>query len=161
MNVEWQIVTAVAFSLAVGGVVGWYVAKKRRAKDDANHTPTDSRNLFTRAVSALLVLLAIGSTFQIMYFQHQQERQAAQLAKVTDCQYRVNKALIEVLSNRQNPTQEKDKRLVDMVQAILTAKSREESRKVLTDFIDAMNALDATRTSNPYPTIPADCRPDS
>ncbi len=152
--IEWQYVTIGAFALAVGGVVGWYIALRKRFK-----TETGKQNLLLKSVSVFLIILAIGSVGQNYYFQREQQIQADNLQKVTDCQYRVNKTLLEVLTIRQDPTREKDEALVGMVQKVLTSKSVEDTRKALEDFVKAVDELNKTRTTNPYPTIPTDCRP--
>lgn len=153
--IGWQyVIAASTLTLALGAVIGWYVAKKHivRAGGDMSH-------LFMRAVGAFLVILAIASIVQISYFQQEQATQSRELRNVSDCQYRVNKALLDALASRQDPSKDKDQALTDMVLAVLNAKSREDSRKALKDFIAATDKLNATRTANPYPTVPADCRP--
>lgn len=154
--IPWQYIAIGVFALTCGGVIGWYVALKRRLGPGE-----DQRGLFTRAVSALLLLLAVGSVGQTLYFQHEQAAQANELSATTECQYRVNKALIEVLNRRQNPSQDKDEALVTMVRTVLEAKSATETRAALRTFINAVDTLNKTRTDNPYPTIPNDCRPSS
>lgn len=151
---RWEYMTVAVLALAVGLVIGWYVARRRKLGPD-----TDHRSLFMQATSGLLILLAIGSVLQIFYFQREQAKLTEQLTTTTDCQYQVNKTLIDVLTNRQDPTQQRDKILVDMAKAMLTAESREDSDEALRRFIDATDKLNATRASNPYPTIPSDCRP--
>lgn len=153
MTVSWQYVAVAVFFLVGGGVIGWYISQRRKLQ------VSDQENLFMRATGGLLILLAIGSVLQISYFQYEQAQQSDKLSTITDCQYRVNKALIQVLSARQDPSQTKDDALVVMVKAVLNAKSPEAGRKALVDFIDATNNLNKARQDNPYPSIPADCRP--
>jgi hypothetical protein len=152
--IEWPYITVAVFALAIGGVVGWYVAKKHivRAGGDMAH-------LFQRAVSALLLILAAASVVQLVYFQHEQAEQARTLASATECQYQVNKVLLDVLKTRGVPQDEGNQRLVVMAESILNAKTREESRKAIEDFIVAMKKLNETRGNTPYPDIPLDCRP--
>ena len=152
--IEWQYVFVGGFALAIGGTIGWYVALRRRFTDQSHD------NLFARAVSALLILFAIASVGQLFYFQREQTIQADQLRKTTDCQYRVNKALIEVLTIRQDPTQQKDDAILRMVRTILKAKSGDEVQAALTNYVRAVDELNKTRANNPYPTIPGDCRPE-
>lgn len=152
--IEWQYVTVGAFALAIGGVIGWYVAVKRKFSGNAEH-----QSVFIRAVSALLVLLAVGSVLQIFYYQREAAVQADRLQKVTDCQYRINKTLIEALTIRQDATKGQSEALTGMVRAVLNAKSANQTRTALNAFIEATETLNKTRTENPYPTIPSDCRP--
>lgn len=151
--IEWQYVTIALFALAIGGVVGWYVAKRRKVAD------ADHQSLFVRAVSAFLVLLAIGSTLQIFWFQREQDAQAKKLGEVTECQYRVNQALIAVLTTRQGASTSSDQALIQMATDILNAESPADSRQTIQTFIFEMKRLQTTRKNNPYPTIPNDCRP--
>jgi len=104
------------------------------------------------------VLTAIVLLFfcvQVVYnFRSDADRQEA-----LDCQYRVNAAIITVLNDRSVSTTTSDIAMRDMAQAILDAKSTDETRAAIRTFIDAVNAKVKVREDNPLPSIPNDCKP--
>lgn len=147
MSWDWPYIAIVLFVAAICVTIGWYVASKRRLPPDV-----DNASLKSKAFGALILLLAMASIGEGVYFQHKQESSL-------ECQYKVNSALIEVLTTRTNASKTSNEKLVETFKAILRLESPEERRQAIQDFIDEMDRLKATQEANPIPKIPNDCKP--
>lgn len=133
------IVGVIAAMLGVLG--GFYWAhKKRTGVGTVPPTP------FSRILGVCMLVLGIASALQLVYFQTEQKR-------ITDCQYNVNVALIDALQVRNTGSSNQNQKLIEMVKAIKSATSRDETQQAMQNFIAATEALQGTRQANPYPDI--------
>lgn len=147
----WVFVVIIVYLLVIVAVVAFYVGHKRRGD-----SLVDAATI-AKFAGSILVLFAVGGTVQLLSFQIEQRKHSEALISSSDCQFRVNEALINVLSARSEARDGSDVALKDMAQAILNAKTSEESRAAIQRFIDAMNAYDAEKKEHPLPTIPNNC----
>lgn len=127
---------------ACGGVLGgfYWAHKKRTGVGTVPPTP------FSRVLGVCLLVLGVASAFQLVYFQNKQQR-------IADCQYAVNVALIDSLQARTSGTADQNQKLIDMVKAIKSSQSREQTQSAMQAFITASEGLKDTRVANPYPDI--------
>jgi len=141
----WYILIAVGTVCVVVGVVVGFLWSRRRPGSNGDPVP------FSRVVGVCLLVLAISFGAELFYFQSEQRAQ-------TNCQYRVNTALIDALNARNDASSEQQQKMTEMVAAIMTSKSRGDTQVAMQGFLDAANAFKLKREQNPYPQLPADCR---
>lgn len=105
---------------------------------------------FPRIVGLIVLLLAVASAAQVVYFQESSNSAAA-------CQYRVNRTLVDTLNVRSELAEDQDQQLSELVRSVLGSRSSEQTRKSLQDYLDANEKLQKSRNSGPLPVVPEEC----
>lgn len=137
-------VTIAIFGLA--GVAAWFYLKVYTRKVKRVIDP------MMRFLIVFIVTMTVATTASVV-FSSVRSRQAA------DCQAKINLAVIETLKTRSEPSSEADTALLGLAQAILDAKTIEDTKAAARRFIDALTAKRSTQQKNPLPDVPPNCRP--
>lgn len=101
----------------------------------------------TDHAGVVLIILALVSAFQLAYFSWQNRQN-------TNCQTRYNIALANNLQVRSEYTDRDRASLVTFIRRISEAKTREESRASLNDYLAEQNAIETERAKHPIPKLP-------
>lgn len=137
-------VSAAAWS-ALGYVLGFVThiiaPRIRRSERGGNRMAGPLRH---RLLVMTVVLVTLVSAAQLAWFSYQQRR-------TTSCQADYNQAFIQALRVRASIADSDRESLAVMVRAITEAKSGEESRKALDDYLATKARNDAERSQAPLP----------
>ena len=140
--------TALIWS-AIGLIVGFIAGVGVRVKwVEVIFRREDRERLFGLG----LILIGLVAVAQNLYFQKHQRQ-------ITNCQTKYNVAFQTILTERANISDRDKDNLSYLINGIVTAKSKEDSKKIFNKYVVVNKQLDEERKSYKYPTLPRkDCR---
>lgn len=143
MNVPYAVSSAAWSSLGfvLGFVTNMVLANRPPKESSEKRTPRH------RAVTALVVIVTLVSGTQLAWFSYQQR-------ETTECQSTYNQAFIDALRVRTSIADSDRENLTQMVKAITEAKTGEDSRKALNEYLATKARNDEERAQAKYPDVP-------
>lgn len=105
-----------------------------------------------RILGLFLIFIALAAVAQNFTFQrHQRE--------VTNCQTKYNVAFQTILSERSKINDKDKDNLSYLINGLVTAKSKKDSRDIFNNYVAVNKELDKERISYKYPALPQkDCK---
>lgn len=104
-------------------------------------------NWTTGHAGVVLIILALASAFQLAYFSWDNRQRS-------NCQTQYNTTMAATLQERSRYSDQDRESLVTFVRRISEAKTRQESREALSDYLATQERIDRDRKSNPLPKLP-------
>lgn len=148
MNVPYAVSSAAWSSL--GFVLG-FVTNMVLANRPPKEPSAKQRIPRHRVITALVVIVTLVSGTQLAWFSYQQR-------ETSECQSNYNQAFIDALRVRTTIADSDRENLTQMVKAITEAKTGEDSRKALNEYLATKARNDVERAQAKYPDVPASHR---
>lgn len=133
---DFATTSALAAS-AVGFILGFITGTLVRAN-------WEGRRSRMQLLAVILMVLAIFTVGQGLYFQHRQ----------TQC----NRDFLALIRDRADLADADRENLAGLVERVTGSTGREESRAALRDYLEQKNRIDATRGDHPLPNPEKLCR---
>lgn len=103
-----------------------------------------------RGLYIVLVIVAILTILQGAYFSYRSREEAR-------CQTRINEKFLAVLKDRSDTNEADRKNISTMVEKVVNAKTREDTRQALDRYLAEKQRIDAQRKNLPYPDLEKQC----
>lgn len=143
MNDPYAVSAAAWSSLGfVLGFISNMIVSRRPSK-----VPDEKRAPRHRVVTALVVIVTLVSGMQLAWFSYEQR-------ETTECQSKYNQAFTDALRVRAVVADSDRENLTKMVKAITEAKTPEDSRKALDEYLATKARNDVERAQAKYPDVP-------
>lgn len=131
------------------GVSQWLTYKAEQEAGRADARAREQRRRI--AVGWMLLVLALATVLQGLYFQRKQQQ-------TTQCQARYNAEVSRVIQVRSEIADSDQANLLNLIRVISVAGTPLETRNAVLSFLNKQEALNVERRRNPIPTLrPGEC----
>lgn len=120
-----------------------------------NHRRARASNWLTNRLGAIVLVLALLTVGQLTWFSYDNRQKASDDRKITECQSRYNRAVSVAIQQRSQYSDEDRESLVTFIRKVSTAKTREQSRDALNEYLRRQDEITDARQRHPIPKLPA------
>lgn len=124
-----------------------------------NHRRARASNWLSDRLGLAVMVLALLTVVQLAWFSYDNRQQVNHDRKVTECQSKYNGAVSHSIQQRSQYSDEDRESLVTFIREISSAKTREQSRDALNEYLQRQDEITDARKRHPIPKLPAgECR---
>ena len=119
-----------------------------------NHRRARVDHWLTDRIGAVILALALLTALYLAYNSYQDRQDASEDRRRADCQSNYNQAVSVSIRERSKYADEDRESLVTFIRKVSTAKTREESRDALSEYLKRQDEISDARKRHPVPALP-------